>query len=82
MCGVAGVETLPVVGGWQRGCWGGGGLEQWAEEMVEKEVGEELRGWMEGRGSAWWRRRRRGGVEALFTRHLSKLVLISVTQLA
>lgn len=26
MCGVAGVETLPVVGGWQRGCWGGGGF--------------------------------------------------------
>lgn len=49
--------------------------------MVEKEVGEELRGWMEGRGSmvedGWV-----GEVEALFTRHLSKLVLISVTQLA
>ena len=33
---------------------GGGavGLEQWAEEMVEKEVGAELRGWMEGSSSA------------------------------
>lgn len=46
----------------------------------EKEVGEELRGWMEGRGKYGG-----GGVvvvvvQALFTRHLSKLVLISVTQ--
>lgn len=45
--------------------------------VVEDEVGEELRGWMEGRGCA-----AEEGVEALFTRHLSKLVLISVTQLA
>lgn len=44
---------------------------------MENEVGEELRGWMEGRGSTV-----EEGVEALFTRHLSKLVLISVTQLA
>lgn len=48
--------------------------------MVENEVGEELQGWMEGRGSTG--EGRGGGVEALFTRHLSKLVLISVTQLA
>ena len=41
-------------------------------------MGEELRGWMEGRGSSTAEE----GVEALFTRHLSKLVLISVTQLA
>lgn len=44
--------------------------------MTEKtlEMSDEQWGWMEGKGSAV--------EEALFTRHLSKLVLISVTQLA
>lgn len=67
---------------WWWWCWwfGGDRFGAVGQEMVEEEVGEELRGWMEGRGSAV--EEGGGGVEALFTRHLSKLVLISVTQLA
>lgn len=67
MCGVAIIEQQP-----QSLRWVGGSVG------VEEMVGEELWGWVEGRASE----KEEEGVLAPFTIHLSKLVLISVTQLA
>lgn len=58
---------------------GGVGLDGERRRWLRTRWEKSCRGGWRAEAARWWRG---WGVEALFTRHLSKLVLISVTQLA